>query len=72
MDRYVGCFDIAYLTDHYHIGVKAKYAPQSSGKGNAGLGIDLNLIDVLKPIFGRVFNGNDVSPQGVKRVYAGI
>ena len=56
----IGCLGITYLPDEYHIGVKAQYRPESAGKGNASAGVNLNLIDVLKPVLHRVFNGYDI------------
>jgi hypothetical protein len=47
LGSYVGRLGIAYLADQYHIRVKTEYGPQAAGKGNAGLVVDLNLVDIL-------------------------
>src|SRR4030067_3813173 len=72
LNRDVGCFRIAYFTDQYDIRVNAQYRPEPAGEGDTGTGVDLNLVNILKPVFNGVFHGNDIAPDMVKAVERGI
>ena len=68
----LGCFHVAYLANHHHIGVVAQHRAQTAGEGKPHGRVDLDLRDAFELIFDRVFDGDDLSFTRVDLRKAGI
>ena len=59
-NRDVGRLAIADLADHDHVGVLTNDVTQAGGKGQADLGIHVNLIDTVHLVLDGILDGDDL------------
>ena len=63
-----GCFSIANLTHHNHIGILTQKVAQNMGKRTANVVFHRHLINSRHLIFHRVFHGHDPFISVINRI----
>ncbi len=72
LDRDVGGFDVADLTDQQNVGVLPQHRAQRGREGEALRLVDLQLGNPRHVVLDRVFHGDDVDPPGAQLVERGV
>jgi hypothetical protein len=72
LHRDLGGLEVADLADHDDVRVLPQERPQRGGEGQAGLLVDVDLVDPGHLDFRRVLGGRDVDARLVQQVEAGV
>ncbi len=64
LDGDLGCLVVTDLTDENDVRVRAQDRAQGGREGQAGLGVDLHLVDPRDPVLDRVLDGDGVNADG--------
>ncbi|MDT4850353.1 hypothetical protein FQZ97_845020 [compost metagenome] len=72
LDRDVGGFEVADFADHDDVGILPQEGTQRGREGEAGLLVDVDLVDAGQVDFRRVFRRRDVDARLVEQVQAGV
>ncbi len=68
-----GCrFGIADLSQHDDVRILAENRPETAGECHPRLAIELNLPDIVNPVFHRIFESHDIAVRTVQFIQDGI
>jgi len=67
-----GRFRVADFAHHDGIRILAQNGPQPARKGHPGLAIQLNLADVVDPVFHRILERHDIDVRLIDRIQNGV
>ena len=72
LDRDLGRFEVTNLTHHDDVGILTQEGFQRAGKGQAHLGVDVDLVDARQVDFRRVLGRRDVAVFRIEDVESGV